>query len=48
MLKWSRPLAIVDEVRPNVVLLANPDSGVIVRRARVTQLKPCPGQSSLA
>ena len=47
MLKWSRPLAIVREVRPNVVLLANPDSGAIVRRAHVTQLKPCPGQSCL-
>jgi len=26
-------------VRPNVVLLANPETGVIVRRAHVSQLK---------
>ena len=28
-------------VRPNVVLLANLDTGVIIRRAHVSQLKPC-------
>ena len=38
MLKWSGPMVIVGEIRPNVVLLANPDTGV-VRRAHVSQLK---------
>ena len=47
MLKWSRPQVIVREVRPNVVLLVNPDSGAIVSRAHVIQLKHSPGQSCL-
>ena len=46
-MKWSRPLVVDSETRPNVVLLADPDTGAIVRRAHVTQLKPCPGQSRL-
>jgi hypothetical protein len=40
LLRWSEPLVISEVVRPNVVLLANPDTGVVVRRAHVTQLKP--------
>jgi hypothetical protein len=40
-LSWSEPTVIVKEVRPNVVLLAHPDTGVIVRRAHVSQLKEC-------
>jgi len=44
MLRWSKPLVISSEVRPNVVLLADPSSGTIVRRAHVSQLKPCTGQ----
>ena len=47
MLKWSRSLVIVREVRPSVVLMANPDSVAIVTRAHVIHLKPCPGQSCL-
>jgi len=39
LLKWSRPMTIAKFVRPNVVLLANPETGVIVRRAHVSQLK---------
>ena len=27
-------------VRPNVALLANPEIGVVIRRAHVSQLKP--------
>jgi hypothetical protein len=41
LLRWSEPTVIVKEVRPNVVLLAHPDTGVIVRRAHVSQLKKC-------
>jgi hypothetical protein len=39
MLRWSDPVVIAKIVRPNVVLLANPDTGVILRRAHVSQLK---------
>ena len=38
--RWSKPAIIAKIVRPNVVLLANPETGVIIRRAHVTQLKP--------
>jgi hypothetical protein len=40
MLRWSEPLVIAEFVRDNVVLLANPKTGVVVRRAHVSQLKP--------
>ena len=40
MPRWSDPVVIAKFVRPNVVLLGNPDTGVIVRRAHVSQLKP--------
>jgi hypothetical protein len=39
-LRWSRPVVVARIVRPNVVLLADPDTGVVVRRAHVSQLKP--------
>jgi hypothetical protein len=39
MLRWSKPVVIARVVRPNVVLLANPETGVIVRKAHVSQLK---------
>ena len=39
MLRWSKPMVIAKIVRPNVVQLANPDTGVIVSRAHVSQLK---------
>ena len=38
LLKWSRPMTIAKFVRPNVVLLANPETGVITRRVHVSQL----------
>jgi len=41
MLRWSRPYTIAREIRPNVVLLADPNTGVVVKRAHVSQLKPC-------
>jgi hypothetical protein len=40
LLRWSKPVIVARIVRPNVVLLANPDTGVLVRRAHVSQLKP--------
>ena len=39
LLRWSKPMVIAKIVRPNVVLLANPETGVIGRRAHVSQLK---------
>jgi hypothetical protein len=39
LLRWSRPVTIAKVLRPNVVLLANPETGVIVRKAHVSQLK---------
>lgn len=38
LLRWSKPVVIAKILRPNVVLLANPDTGVIGRRAHVSQL----------
>jgi hypothetical protein len=38
--KWSVPLVIVKYVSPVTVLLANPDTGVVLRKAHVSQLKP--------
>ena len=40
MLRWSDPVVIAKFVGNNTVLLANPDTGVIVRQAHVSQLKP--------
>ena len=40
MLRWSMPVKIVRRIEPNVVLLAGPETGTIVRRAHVSQLKP--------
>jgi hypothetical protein len=40
LLKWSKPVVIARIVRPNVILWANPDTGVIIIRAHVSQLKP--------
>jgi hypothetical protein len=37
--KWSLPLIIAKYVSPVTVLLANPDTGVVVRKAHVSQLK---------
>jgi hypothetical protein len=39
LLWWSKPVVIAKIVRPNVVLLANLDTGVIIRRAHVSQVK---------
>jgi hypothetical protein len=38
LLKWSKPVVIVKFLTPNVVQLANPETGVIVRKAHVSQL----------
>jgi len=37
--RWSKPIVIAKIVRTNVVLLANAETGVIVRRAHVNHLK---------
>ena len=39
MLRWSEFVIIARMVNDNNVLLANPDTGVIIRRAHVSQLK---------
>ena len=39
LLRWSEPLIIAKIVNTNNVLLANPSTGAIVRRAHVSQLK---------
>ena len=41
LLKFSIPVTIGKVLRSNVVLLANPDDGVIIRSAHVIQLKSC-------
>jgi hypothetical protein len=38
-LRWSAPVVISKIVNDNNVLLANPDTGVVIRRAHVSQLK---------
>jgi len=38
LLRWSKPVVMAKLVRPNVVLLANPETGV-TRRAQISQLK---------
>ena len=40
LLRWSEPVVIAKIVNKNNMLLANPDTGVIVRRAHSSQLKP--------
>lgn len=39
LMRWSDPVVIVKFVSTNNVLLANPDTGVVIRRAHVSQLK---------
>ena len=41
LLRWSASVVTAKIIRQNVVLLANPDTGEINRRAHVSQLKPC-------
>jgi hypothetical protein len=38
-LKWSKPMVIAKFLKPNVVQLANAETGVVVRKAHVCQLK---------
>jgi hypothetical protein len=38
--KWSVLLVTATFVSPITALLANPDTGVIIRKAHVSQLKP--------
>jgi hypothetical protein len=40
LMRWSEPVVIVKFSGVNNVLLANPDTGVVIRRAHVSQLKP--------
>ena len=40
MLRWSEPLVIAQVANSNNVSLANPNTGLIVRKAHVSQLKP--------
>jgi hypothetical protein len=37
--KWSMPLVIAKFVSPVTVALANPETGVVVRKAHISQLK---------
>jgi hypothetical protein len=39
LLKWSPPVVITKFARPSFVLLANRETGVVIRRAHVSQLK---------
>jgi hypothetical protein len=39
LLRWSKLMVVAKIVRPNVVPLANPDTGVITIRAHVTLLE---------
>ena len=39
LMRWSDPVIIVKFVSMNSVSLANPDTGVVIRRAHVSQLK---------
>jgi len=39
LLRWSEPLVTAKIVNTNNMLLANPVTGVIVRKAHVSQLK---------
>jgi len=39
LLRWSEPVVIARVINDNNVLLANPDTGVIVRKAHVSRLK---------
>jgi len=40
LMRWSEPVVIAKIVNHNNMLLANPDTGVVVRRAHCSQLKP--------
>ena len=40
MLRWSEPVIIARLTASNNVELANPNTGVVVRKAHVSQLKP--------
>jgi hypothetical protein len=40
LLKSSKPVITARILRPNVVLLANPETGVIIRNAHISLLKP--------
>jgi hypothetical protein len=40
-IRWSAPCAITTIVNKNNVLLASPGTGVVLRKAHVSQLKAC-------
>jgi hypothetical protein len=39
LMRWSKSVVISKFVGPNTVLLANPETGVVVKRAHVSQFK---------
>jgi hypothetical protein len=39
LMKWSQPVLIAEFLALNVVQLANPLTGVLVRKAHVSQIK---------
>jgi hypothetical protein len=41
LMRWSRHVEVPRVVGPNLVLFANPETGVIIRRAHVSHLKTC-------
>jgi len=41
MLRLSKPCTMAEEIRPNLVLLVDPNTGIVVRRANISQLKRC-------
>jgi hypothetical protein len=43
-LRWSRPVVIARFLKPNVVQLAMPDTGVIVKKAHLSQIKRYHGE----
>jgi hypothetical protein len=39
LMRWSKPMDVSKLLGPNMLLLANPDTGIIVRRDHVSQVK---------
>jgi len=39
-MRWSEPVVISKTVNTNNMLLANPNTGVVVRRAHISRVKP--------
>jgi hypothetical protein len=43
-LRWSKPVVIVRFLKPNVVELAWPETGIVVKKAHLSQIKRYYGQ----